>query len=348
MKFDVARALSRPIVMLGGEEDALRLQALNELVAAASGGDDFDLEYFSGDSSSPMQWIAACGTAPFLSPRRVAVVRHLLRNEDSAGLAGVSLPETALLILVADEEAGSDDRKFVTRANAWAKAVDKEGIVIKFTIDAKAFESYIQQAANGKKLTHGATEAFKEMTAQNLSHALGEMDKVLLYVGDAPQISEQDVRAVVVPSREYNVFSLVDAILGAKGGAALEQLRTLVGSNPRVEGPVMREVLPALSRQFRLLWQARTLLDGRGSLTTIPKIVSDQFPSQQSLLTQKEYPQRLAMRGAEKLTLNQIGQCLDVLVMAECRMKGLEPSFSTQDALEMMVLELVGAVSSQR
>lgn len=336
--------------MLGGDEDALRLQALNELVAAASGGDDFDVETFSGDSSSPSQWIGSCGTAPFLSPKRVAVVRHLLKNEDWALLGKPELPETSLLILVADDESGSDDRRWSSRATSWSKVVEKVGLFAKFTIDAKAFDSYLQQAATaeGKRLSNGAVEAFKEMTAQNLSHALGELDKVVLYSGNSPQITEQDVRAVVVPSREYNVFGLIDAIVTGKAGVALEQLRVMVGNSPRVEGPAMQSVFPNLSRQFRLLWQARMILDAGGSASSIPKNVSDQFPTQHAFSAQKEYPQKLALRAAQSLNLHQIGRCLEVLVTAEARLKGQAAAFSPQDALEMMVLELVGAVQVQR
>lgn len=347
MKFDVSKALAKQIVMLGGEEDTLRLDALNELVAAASGGDDFDIENFSGDSSNPGQWLASCGTSPFLSPRRIAIVRHLLRNEDWKEIADAKLPETSLLILVADEEySASDERKFVPRTKAWEKAVEKAGLVYKFTIDPKAFEGYLQQAASeaGKRLTPGALEAFKEMTSMNLSHALGELEKVVIYVGEAPQITDQDVRALVVASREYNVFGLIDSIMQGKAGAALDQLRVLVGNTSKLETPAMRDVFPNLTRNLRTIWQARALIEGRGTLTSIPKHVSDLFPSHQSLLSQKDYPQKLAYRAAEKLTFDQIARCLEVLVMAESRMKGLEPSFSTKDALEMMVLELVSAV----
>lgn len=347
MKFDVSRALAHRIVLLTGDEDALRLSALSELVAAASEGDDFDVENFNGDSSSPGQWLASCGTAPFLSPRRIAVVRNVLRSAEWGEFGKPELPETALLILVADEESsGSDDRKWVTRATAWAKAIDKIGHVCKFTVDAKAFAAYVQQAAGkqGKKFSSQALEVFSEMTAQNLSHALGELDKLVLYSGDSPQITDRDVRAVVVPSREYNVFGLVDAVLSAKGGAALEQLRVMMGNNPRVEAPAMREVFPNLSRQFRLIWQARLILDHGGRQGSIPKPASDLFPDQHGFLSQKEYPQKLAIRAAERLSLAQIGRCIEVLVTAESRMKGLEPAFSAQDALEMMVLELVGAV----
>jgi DNA polymerase-3 subunit delta len=347
VKFDISRALSHQIVMLGGEEDSLRLSALSELIAAGSGGDDFDIEYFSGDNSTPAHWLASCGTSPFLSPRRIAVVRHLLKSDNAKDLASAKLPETSLLILVADEEySATDDRKFVPRAAAWQKAVEKVGVVYKFTIDPKAFDGYLQQAAaeSGKRLTPAAMEAFKEMTSLNLSHALSELEKVVIYVGEAPQITDQDVRELVVPSREYNVFGLIDSIMQGKAGAALDQLRVLVGNGAKLEGSAMRDVFPNLTRQLRLIWQARALIEGRGTLTSIPKSVSDQFPSHQSLLSQKDYPQRLAMRAAEKLSFDQIGQCLEVLVTTESRIKGLEPSFSTRDALEMMVLELVAAV----
>ena len=61
---DFAKLLESTIVFLGGDEGVLRQRSLHALVQAASEGDDFDVENFSGDTSSPVEWLASCGTTP--------------------------------------------------------------------------------------------------------------------------------------------------------------------------------------------------------------------------------------------------------------------------------------------
>src|SRR5947209_8185433 len=128
MKWDADKALTFQIVMLSGSEDRMRMAALNELLTAASGGDDFDLEVFIADSSTPSQWYGSASTAPFLSPRRTVVVRNILRK-DPKEVQLQTLPQTGLLVLVADDEGGDADkqRRVDTWKKSWGNLVAKSG-----------------------------------------------------------------------------------------------------------------------------------------------------------------------------------------------------------------------------
>lgn len=352
MKLDIEKALSHSIVMLTGDEDILRMRALNALLQASAGDDDFDLETFSGDSSSPPTWLGSCGTAPFLSPRRVALVRNLLRSEDEALLGKPALPETALLILVADTEGGDDakQQRNAGRNRKWVKAAQEAGaFVYQPTVSASAFADLVRQdvADRGLKITQPAITALQEMVGGNLSTALEELEKVFLFVGDAGQIQDHDISAVVVPSREWNVFRLIDSVFTGKGGDALRQLKTMVGSNPQPAGPALAQVFPMLLRQLRLVWQARMFIEAKATLTSPPQTLRDSLPAHNSLLTQKEYPQKIAMRSAQSVTHRQLAVCFQIVYDAEARIKGLLPAFSAGDVLEQMVLEMTQAVANQ-
>jgi DNA polymerase III delta subunit len=54
------------------------------------------------------------------------------------------------------------------------------------------------------------------------------------------------------------------------------------------------------------------------------------------------------MQAAQKVTVAQLRDCFEILAQAEARMKGLLPMFTQSDALEQMVLEMVGAVGTKR
>src|SRR4051812_46511304 len=158
--------------MLSGEEEALRRRALTEMLQLATSDGDFDLQTFEADEANPMEWLASAGTAPFLSERRTVVVRHLLRREPP-GFKGAqdeehksfseeilksfkNLPSSALLVLVADEETGDENRqrRLASIRKAWEKVVkDSGGTVADFTTNAKQISAAIKLEADrlGKK-----------------------------------------------------------------------------------------------------------------------------------------------------------------------------------------------------
>src|SRR5206468_3285295 len=118
-------------------------------------------------------------TAPFLSERRTIVVRHLLRREpDGEDLAKQMklLPETGLLLLVADEEVGDENRqrRLASIRSAWEKVVKAAGgVVADFPTNAKQIRESIKNEAErlGKKISDASAESLAEMTGANFSRA---------------------------------------------------------------------------------------------------------------------------------------------------------------------------------
>lgn len=340
--------------MLSGGEDALRRRALSELVAEATKEGDFDLETFEAGETRPLEWIAAAGTAPFLAERRTVIVRRLLRAEDPAEAMAapkptISLPECALLVLVVDEEPGDDSkqRKLSGYRRAWEGVVDSSGgYVAKLDIDSKALQSELKKeiAEQGKKITPAALDRLVEMTGSSLSRALEELEKIVIYVGEEPQIGESDVRAAVVPSREWFVFRLVQALVEGNIAEALRQLRLLVGSNTKAEEAAYRNIFPILSKQLRLLWQARLCIEAKVLPRQAPEDLAHAFPERPDIRKEADWSQTRAMAAARALSLDQIGQCLQLLCDADARLKGQLPGFNSLDTLERMVLEMADAV----
>jgi DNA polymerase-3 subunit delta len=324
-------------------------------VAGGAGEDDFDLEQFDGDASAPMDWMASCGTAPFLAERRIAVVRHIYRFETDK-LKSVDfgkLPETALLILVADEETGSEDRiqrMKTTGRKAWEKAVSSaKGLVAAFDPDpASAKEEFkLALGAAKKTMSDRATDALIEMTGGHLGRALDELEKLILYVGTREQITEADVQTLVVPSRDWNVFKMVDSVVAGAVPEALRELRNLVGSSTKAEDAAFSRILPSVSRQLRLLWQARLCVEARCSPSNAPPEVRAQFMDKPNLGSEAPYRQNSILQAAKKTSLPQLQRCFVIVCDTDARLKGALDSFSTVDTLERMVLEMSEALRKQ-
>lgn len=341
--------MSHRIVFLGGQESTLRRRALAELVAAGLGEDDFDLEITNGDTKDPARWLGAAGTAPFLSPRRVVVVRNLFRCPEPALLGKPDLPQTTLLILVGDEELVGDDRErgMAQIATSWEKAVQNaHGYCCLFNVTSKAVIETIREEATklGKQMAPQVAEHLNEMCGGSLSHALDELQKLNLYVSGT-SISIRDLDSVVVPARDWNVFKLLDGAMQGDVASALRQLRILIGANPRSDSAIHAQVFPQVSRQLRLLYQARCVLDSGGSQTSISPAVKQSLPGKNNLLSEKEYPQRLAFQRARKLNLDQIGAAMKILTDTDARIKGLLPGYSNVETMEQMVMHLAKALN---
>lgn len=356
MTIDVNKALQHRLVFLVGEEEVLRRRALDDLLSGAGlAKDDFDLQTFVADSVEPMEWLGSAGTSPFMAERRTVVVRNALRvDPEKLSDAGFkSLPESALLVLVADDEAGSDDkiqRMKTTVRQRWEKLVKAAGgVTFDFAPDPKrSKESVLAEVKRaGKAMTPAAADALIEMTGGSLSRAVEEIEKILLFIGDEPQIKEGHVREIVVPSREWNVFRMVESTLEGKVPEALRQLRVLVASNAKAEEIAQRSILPVVSNQLKLVWQARVLLDAGVNLSNAPSELLAQFPARPNLAKEKEWRANRSMAMARGVTLPKLRACFQILSDTDARLKGLLNSFEPYESLETMLLEMAGTLSQK-
>ncbi|RYG34449.1 DNA polymerase III subunit delta [bacterium] len=352
----VAQAVSYRAVMLTGDESALRRRALDDLLARVGvAPDDFDVESTDGDAGSSADWIASAGTAPFLADRRVVIVRHLLRADpdrvDAKALA--ALPEAALLILVADDERDMEDSR--GRASRWRDKWKKivaanGGAVVEFDANPRTALAGLKPevAKSGKQMSDRAMEVLLEMSGGSLSRGLDELEKLVLFVGDAPQIKEGDVRKIVVPSREWNVYRMVDAVVENDVPEALRQLRTLVTNQSKAEDAAFARILPTMSRQLRLIWQARLCIEAGCSASSPSPEVMAQLPEKDPITKLPPYRVGSVMAAARSANLPRLARCLTLLSDADSRLKGILDGFSSMETLERLILEMAATLNPEK
>ena len=111
----------------------------------------------------------------------------------------------------------------------------------------------------GGKIEPRAAEMLKDMVGVDTRQAGMEIAKLLAYVNWARPITAQDVEAVCIVTSQQSVFDFVDALANGNGKSAQYLLHRLLES----EEPF--SLWGMLIRQFRLLIQAREILDGRGN-----------------------------------------------------------------------------------
>lgn len=109
------------------------------------------------------------------------------------------------------------------------------------------------------KIEPRAAEMLKDMVGVDTRQAGMEIAKLLAYVNWARPITSSDVEAVCIVTSQQSVFDFVDALANGNGKSAQHLLHRLLEN----EDPF--SLWGMVVRQFRLLIQAREILDGRGN-----------------------------------------------------------------------------------
>lgn len=236
---------------------------------------------------------AACGALPFLTEQRLVIVdgwltRLLSRTEGEAedgdtgrggsakeALAALAayvaeLPDTACLVLTEKREL--PEKNPVLRAAAgqpWA-------VVRKFELPkGEELVKWImaRAKAEGGTFTREAAQALAE--AEHEPRALdSEVAKLVTYAGLRRPVEVADVQALTPAGSEARVFDFVDHLGQRQGRLALRELHGLLDQ----EEPLY--VLGMIVRQFRLILQAKELLEGgRGERDVAQALGLHPFPA---------------------------------------------------------------------
>ena len=245
------------VALVVGSETTLRDAAVRELREAAlgSGPRDFNEDRFDFASAgtSPAAIVNACRTLPMMNQRRLVLVTGLADRRAATFLDEVLIEyleapaESACLVL---ESPKADRRK------RWAKRLAETGRVFdceppKRPADIRAWiEKRIED--QGKRPGRGASAALQELVGGDLDRLSFEVDKVCLYLGEAPEVGAEDVAAVTASLRPRAIYELTDAIGQQARPSALKLLHRLLD-----QGEAPLAVLGALANHFRRLIRAQ-------------------------------------------------------------------------------------------
>jgi DNA polymerase III delta subunit len=345
MSFDAKKALTHRVILIDGSFAAERRRVVDEILVAA-GLDDpsaFDRESIVASEKPFGDWVAAASTIPFLAERRAVIVRNIKRVDpvsasETLPLAELeTLPPTALLLLVDDEEPSSEmsgrDQRDGDKA-PWRKPVRAAGglIVTCEAPEAKSAGKDLQSLAKDldKVLKPPAQRLLMEMVAQRTERALEELEKLALYVGHAKEITTDDVRRSVTAESDYSFFAVSDACFVGNAQRALIQMKKLWTYSRNTHGEAMR-LVSALGTQLRSLRQAKGELEGFGAEFQ-PK--NKPFAAAHAFARQKTHG------FAANLSYEQLDACLFEIRRANLQLIGESDKELYEDVAEQMVLKI--------
>jgi DNA polymerase-3 subunit delta len=252
------------VVMVYGEEEFLvsgylaELQAgLGDATTASMNTTRLEAGNFNIDSLR-----SAVLAAPFLAPRRLVIVNRGLSKitdetqQDKLIHLLEQLPGYALVVFV-------EPKKLVDKhwLNKWLKQAGERTAEQKFEIDRNKMPEWIAKQARkyGGELTGRAAAYLASLSDEDTRFADQEIQKLLAFVNYRRPVDYEDVEQITVSIAQADIFALVDALGHQDAKKASSMLRRLL------EEQDPRPILGMVVRQFRLLIQARELLDGRPS-----------------------------------------------------------------------------------
>jgi DNA polymerase-3 subunit delta len=207
----------------------------------------------------------AVNAMPFLAKRRLVILANPSAKYNNAASRKKFLefiektPDTTRLVLYESVEPRDADRHWLVKwAGKNSQLIQAKAFMLPRLKDMTGW--IVNETKNqGGQIEPRAAEMLKDMVGVDTRQAGMEISKLLAYVNWARQVRAEDVEAVCIVTAQQSVFDFVDALSNGNAKSAQRLLHRLL----ETEDPFA--VWGMVVRQFRLLIQAREILDGRGN-----------------------------------------------------------------------------------
>lgn len=254
----------KPVYLIHGKDEFLLQAAVRRLRAMFEAADpsQMDVDVFDAKQATGEEIVAAANTLPFVSPRRLVLVRNIDQMpaaEHPLLVAYVESPSPTTCLVLEGAGLAKNTRLF--------KALEAAGAVAEYAApQRRELASWVAKAVSekGKRIERDAAEALVNATGGELRRMDAEADKLVAYVGDRDVIEAADVEAVVTTGAP-SIWRFLDALAARDAAAALTAARSLLLSG---EAPLM--LLAAAVRRIRQLISAKALLE-RGGISDVSR-----------------------------------------------------------------------------
>lgn len=323
------------VYLLFGEEDRLKEEAVAALTGRVVSLEfaDFDLETLDALRTAAPAILAAAGQAPFGSDRRMVIVRGMEQWRERAKATEVErlaegigrLPTTACLVLVAGAEEEEAKRKTAVSVRL-DNAVKKAGVVVACrALRGDELTEWVTDrfTREGKRLQPGVAAQIIEAVGTEMRPLEQEIQKLLCYAWERGSVTGQDVSRVVASSPEDVMFTVVETITRRDADTALKLLAELHRFDPRPHA-VAGRLLVLLTRQYRMLWQAKFLSERRVSprdVRNLPPELASELPAESSIV-QLAFKAGALFAQSNSYTWDELADAMDVLLRCDLANKG--------------------------
>jgi len=312
----VEKSPLRPLYYFYGNDTYLREKATQRVLhlwgEEISRGINF--EVYSGASSSLSAIIDDACTMPFFGNQKVILVKDaekIVSTGEETLLAYLKNPNLKTILIFTGDTIGLQKN--------CRPLLRKNGLVTEckhpYPNEIPTWIQYVAQDL-GKSMKDPAVHLLQELVGNRLRDIANELEKLSLYVGESKEITREAIGKAVSSLRVESIFELTDRVGNRKVPEALMALSQLMKSG---EPPL--KILAMITRQFRLLTKARSLLDqGMG-----PDNIKHS-------LNMKDFIWRKLSPQADRFSREKLEKCFQLLLKTDLALK-------TQAIPEKIILE---------
>jgi DNA polymerase-3 subunit delta len=271
----------------------------------------------------------ALNALPFLAKRRLVLLENISSKYNNPSVRKKFLefigktPETTRLVMYESVEPRDAEKHWLMKwAEKNSKLIQTRAFMLPRLKDMAGWIVNETKNQNGK-IEPRAAEMLKDMVGVDTRQAGMEIAKLLAYVNWARPVTSQDVEAVCIVTSQQSVFDFVDALANGNGKSAQHLLHRLLESEDEFA------LWGMVVRQFRLLIQAREILDGRGNQSDVARA-----------LGVHPFVAEKAAQQATRFSMESLESIYRKLLRVD---EGVKTSQVTLDlALDTLVVELAG------
>lgn len=297
-----------PVVLVDGDDPTLVSEALSKVVDELVAGGDRDLmvEDYREEGVDLAAVADSCATPPFLSERRVVVLRDAGRflTEDVAPLLAYledPLPSTALVI-------GAGDGQIAPKLVAAVKA---KGHVVSTKVTQRESADWIRSRLRAApvKLDARAERTVREHFGEDVSR-LGSLLEILAAAyGEGAKVGADDLEPYLGEAGSVAPWDFTDAIDAGRTDAALDYLHRLLGAGDR--HPL--QVLAVLHRHVQSLLRVDD-----------PSIRTEGQAAEAMGIAKgrSTFPARKALAAAQRWGSAGIAEAVGLVARADLELKG--------------------------
>lgn len=217
-------------------------------------GGDINIEELSSEEISPQNIMDAMNAAPFLSEKRLVLVKNFLseKKADEQKVLAEKLEEVPDSTVLIFYEIGKPDKRLTLFKHLQKIATIHEFQPLKGT----ALSQWIinEAAKKGGRISILTASYLAEHVGSNLWQLSHEIEKLSLYC-EKREIQKPDIDLLTRTSADISIFKLTDQIGRRQTKEALKTLHGLLEN-----GNELPYIFAMIARQFRLLIQIKDLL----------------------------------------------------------------------------------------
>ena len=333
---DSPQAAEKPVVYVLHGDDPLAIRRGVDALVHQMGGDpglaDMNTTHLDGRQSSEDEIRSSANSMPFMVERRLVILTTpFARATSDAGrkrflalLDGLP-PSTAMVLVVEDIIDRGDWKTLPLKkpnwVRKWLESAGHRALYKLCTLPSigEMVEWTRKEARKqGGQFTPEAASALVAHIGNDTQQASLEINKLLTYVDLKRAVEIEDVEELTAQAGLANVFDMVDAVANGSARQALTLLHRLLETQ---DPPAL---FGMLTRQFRLLVQAREILDeGRGGQMAaemhLPGFVADRLAKQARRFTMPQlvviYHRLLLMDEGYKTGVMPLDLALDTFIV---------------------------------